>query len=162
MDAAIIGRRLRESRMRRQMSVAKLAQLSRLARSTVQRIERGKALPCDTTLAQLASVLGVTVDVLKRPSQARTRVAVNTERDDASGEVPYCVVKVLCTGRLGKVTAKELTRLVRNAHDDEYNSDPGLLELDLLFRRACSAMHDAGHKQAFDNAFERIRREMSH
>lgn len=155
---------MRNTRLERKMSVTQLAAACKLARSTVNRIESGSSLPSQETLGAIASALAVPVAELTKPCEARPRVAKSVSKREpapAPAEIPFVVAKVLCTGRLGKVSQKELRRLIKNATSPEFGGDAGLLELELLFRRACAAMHDTSLKEAFDEAFERIRREMS-
>lgn len=167
LTAMDIGRRVRKRRSEQGLTVARLAVLSKVARTTVQRIERGTARPSEGTLQSLANALEVSIETLTKPYGARVRVrkpasAQPSEPAESPSQegVPVAVVQALCTGRLGRVTPKELKRLIRNSRDPEFVADPALLELELLFRRACASMHDRKAKERFDLAFERIRQEL--
>jgi hypothetical protein len=140
-------------------------------------VENGDGEPHVETLTALAAALEWNYAELVRPEgvpriRIRSRVykpvvaveskpaTVVEEPVDPGPSVPMVVAKLLCTGRLGKVKKRELRRLIRDSRDPDYAGDVGLLELSLLFRRACEQMHDHEAKLNFDRAFERIRREL--
>ncbi len=111
-------------------------------------------MPNTKSLHAIAFALGTTYAELTRPAGPRLRVKKAPPTED----VPFAVGKLLI--RVGDVTRTELAMLCRNYADPDFAEDPALLELNLLFRRACAAMHDKGKKKAFDAAFVRIRAEM--
>lgn len=160
VDPQVIGRRVRTRRMERNLSTRALARRANVSKSTVSRVESGDVEPHAETLNALALALEINYAELVRPSQVRPRIAP-PKPTQPPAEIPMVVAKLLCTGRLGVVTDRELKLLVRNARDPEFAGDVGVLELSLLFRRACAAMHDESKKAALDEAFERIRSELA-
>jgi transcriptional regulator with XRE-family HTH domain len=160
VDPKLVGRRIREIRVALGIGVTKLAAAARINRSTITRIESGRRVAHPETLERIAIVLDVPVSRFTASGQPRTRVAKKKIGPETPLEIPAAVARLLCSGRLGRVTDTELVQLVRNARDPVFAGDSSLLELELLFRRACAAMHDRGRKEAFDHAFERIRRSL--
>lgn len=132
-----------------------LGRRSGISKSTIGRIEHAEVRASRGALKAIAFALGMPFAELVRPAGPRARMRI---KQPPTEELPFAVGVLLI--QVGAVTRDELQMLIRNCSDPEFNEDVGLLELNLLFRRACAAMHDRSKKAEFDAAFERLRDEL--
>jgi transcriptional regulator with XRE-family HTH domain len=88
-DMALLGRRLRQERRRRGLTLEDLAAASGVSRSMLSEVERGSRVPTVLVLDRIATGLGTSIARLLREEQpARTVVLRRDEQDvarDASG-----------------------------------------------------------------------------
>lgn len=70
-DAVVIGRRLRQLRHARGLSLAQLSRDAGLSQGYLSQVERDRATPSTTALSRLSEVLGVSVAHFFEPSQER-------------------------------------------------------------------------------------------
>lgn len=120
-DALTIGRRIRQLRTQRQMTLEELATAVERAPSQLSMIETGKREPKLTLLKSIAQVLGVTVDRLLEgePLDERSSVELSLERAmrgqtfQALGIEPFRIGKTVPTETLKAMLAlhEEIGRL---------------------------------------------------
>jgi transcriptional regulator with XRE-family HTH domain len=70
-DGVEVGRRLRELRHTRSLSLSELARRAGLSQGYLSQVERDRATPSTTALAKLSEVLGVPLGYLFEPGQER-------------------------------------------------------------------------------------------
>jgi transcriptional regulator with XRE-family HTH domain len=87
MDASGLGRRLRELRHRRGLTLDELAQASGVSRSMVSEVERGTRRPTVLTLDRLATGLGTSIARLLRDESA-TRLTVLRQAEQTVARDP--------------------------------------------------------------------------
>lgn len=89
LDVAALGRRLRDERRRRRLTLEELASASGVSRSMLSEVERGSRVPTVLVLDRIATGLGTSIARLMRDElPARTVVLRRDEQDvarDASG-----------------------------------------------------------------------------
>ena len=154
----VIGQRIRRAREDARWRRQRLAQAVGVSRYVIYRLEEGRMQPREDLIESIATALERPLEEFLAPGpRLRTRVV---QQSAEQVEMPVVVAQLLMTGRLGKVTAKELQALIANAHDPMFADDVNLLELECKWRRACGAIHKPELKQAVDEVFERIRKDL--
>jgi len=89
---ASVGSKVRAMRKEKGLTLAELSEATNLSPAIVSQIERGRANPSFTTLAQLAHGLGIPVGKLfPNHEEARSPVVRKAERRDLSGVAPEAV-----------------------------------------------------------------------
>ncbi|MGX8699099.1 MAG: helix-turn-helix domain-containing protein [bacterium] len=87
MDYEKLGRRIREERLLRRMTLANLAEMTDKSINFIGQIERAEAKPSLETLVDIANALGTNVDTLLHDSRAAAGDALTGEITALLGEL---------------------------------------------------------------------------
>ena len=99
-ETVTLGRRLRERRLKRGLSLEVLASRCGLSRSGLSKIERGEVVPSTTNLSRIAEALGTSFAALMSPASEGEVVVLRAEdqpvmKDGRSGFTRRCIAPIL-------------------------------------------------------------------
>lgn len=144
---AAIGQRIRDARLARSLTGAKLAEIVGSKRRAISDIERGKSPVSTSMVERLASELGLPADELRlspRPKISKNRRhtrphSINiTDRDCYVTHKPG---KGLRSGYLGQIAVDSKHQIVIDAHISKANSDQ---EYPVIFIEKCEERFGKG------------------
>ena len=158
ITATTFGERVRAVRRLRKLKQNDLAGLARVSTISLYRIERKGAQPRGATITRLASALGVDPEWLETGGAGGPPLPADTPDSGEHPDVPWTVILLLASARMGPVNEDELLFLIKAATDDEPLTLDDL-EIELLTRRARLSRDDPAASLAVLHAFERQRRQ---
>lgn len=81
MTNALLGKRLRQQRQQRGLTMEQLAEMVGLSKNYISLIERGQKMPSTTTLVKIVNTLHISADVLLCDEVVSVNSAVDEELD---------------------------------------------------------------------------------